>query len=156
MKRILTLTLMTFTCLLFSISSNAHRKCDGEWKEKMMAEKVAFLTVEMNLTTEEAQAFWPVYNQANTEFDNAMKDVINAHKSLAKALEEDKGAKEVSRLLDQYLAAKKKQQELESSHAERYRKVLPVEKVAKLYIGEERFRRHHIRKLHENKPGEKK
>ena len=85
-----------------------------------------------------------------------MKDVINAHKSLAKALEEDKGAKEVSRLLDQYLAAKKKQQELGSSHAERYRKVLPVEKVAKLYIGEERFRRHHIRKLHENKPGEKK
>ena len=39
--------------------------------------------------------------------------------------------------------------------ADKYKSVLPVEMVAKLYIGEEKFRRQHIRNLH-NKPGERK
>ena len=35
-----------------------------DWKEKIQSEKIAFLTTEIGLTPEEAQAFWPVYNQA--------------------------------------------------------------------------------------------
>lgn len=155
MKRFIALSVFSFTCLFSSIVSYAHHKCDGEWKEKIMAEKVAFLTIEMNLTTEEAQAFWPIYNQAHKELDNATKDVIMAHKALSKALEEGKKAKEVSNLLDQYLAAKKKQHEIESTLAERYKTVLPIEKVAKLYVGEEQFRRQHIRKLNASKPDQK-
>lgn len=155
MKRLITLILFSFTYLISSTGSYAHHKCDGEWKEKIMAEKAAFLTIEMNLTSEEAQAFWPIYNQAHKELDNATKAMIMAHKALSKALEDGNNTKEISNLLDQYLAAKKKQHETESTLAERYKKVLPIEKVAKLYVGEERFRRQHIRKLNAAKPDQK-
>ena len=120
-----------------------------------MAEKIAFLTVELDLTPEEAQIFWPVYNQINEEKDKATGKVIGSYRALAAALKEGKNEKEIGKLLEKYLDAQEDQRELDKTIADRYKKVLPVEKVAKLYIGEEKFRRHHIRKLHE-KHGEKK
>ena len=35
----------------------------NDWREKIKAEKVAFLTTRMDLTPQEAEKFWPVYNQ---------------------------------------------------------------------------------------------
>ena len=40
---------------------------------------------------------------------------------------------------------------VDNGSADRFMKVLPVEKVAKLYLAEEKFRRQQIHKLHENK-----
>ena len=154
MKR--NLFIIIFTCLLSAgITAGAHQRCDGDWKEKMMAEKIAFLTVEHDLTPEEAQIFWPVYNQINEEKDKATGKVIGSYRAMAAALKEGKNEKEIGKLLEKYLDAQEDQRELDKTIADRYKKVLPVEKVAKLYIGEEKFRRHHIRKLHE-KHGEKK
>lgn len=134
--------------------AGAENKC--EWKEKMMSERVAFLTMEMNLTPEEAQAFWPIYNQIHTEKDKAMHDVFSAYKALEDAVKAGKPEKEISKLLDAYLAAKEKQSEIEKAADEKFRKVLPTEKVARLYLGEEKFRRQHIRKLHGKPDGNHK
>ena len=45
--------------------------------------------------------------------------------------------------------------EIDEDAAEKYKKVLSTTKVAKLYIGEEKFRRQHIRKLRDMQ-GQKK
>lgn len=131
------------------IYADAGNRCD--WKEKMMSERVAFLTLEMNLTPEEAQVFWPVYNQINGEKDEAIHNVFKAYKALDEAIKTERSEKEISRLLDAYLSAKAAQSEFEKKADEQFRKVLPVSKVAKLYLGEEKFRRQHIRKLHEKR-----
>ena len=131
------------------IYADAGNRCD--WKEKMMSERIAFLTLEMNLTPEEAQVFWPVYNQINGEKDEAIHNVFKAYKALDEAIKTEKSEKEISRLLDAYLSAKAAQSEFEKKADEQFRKVLPVSKVAKLYLGEEKFRRQHIRKLHEKR-----
>ena len=131
------------------IYADAGNRCD--WKEKMMSERVAFLTLEMNLTPEEAQVFWPVYNQINGEKDEAIHNVFKAYRVLEEAIKTEKSEKEISRLLDAYLSAKVAQSEFEKKADEQFRKVLPVSKVAKLYLGEEKFRRQHIRKLHEKR-----
>lgn len=136
----------TMTCM--SASAQAHRGRGEDWKEKMKAEKIAFLTLEVGLTPEEAQAFWPVYNQVETEKDEAMFAMMRAHKEMSKAIEEKKSEKEISALLDTYLEAQKKLNDIENGIAARYKAVLPVEKVAKLYAAEEKFRRQQIRKLH--------
>ena len=36
---------------------------DNGWRERVRAEKVAFLTEEIDLTESEAQVFWPIYNE---------------------------------------------------------------------------------------------
>jgi hypothetical protein len=105
--------------------------------------------MEMDITPEEAQAFWPVYNQIEKEKDAALHEVINAHKALAAAVQSN-NASQTEACLDNYLKAQDKFREIESKAGDEYRKALPVEKVAKLYIAEEKFRRQHIRRLHGN------
>lgn len=148
MRKIITIFAIVATMTCMSVSAQAHRSRGEDWKEKMKAEKIAFLTLEVGLTPEEAQAFWPVYNQVETEKDEAMFAMIRAHKEMSKAIEEKKSEKEVSALLDTYLEAQKKLNDIENGIAARYKAVLPVEKVAKLYAAEEKFRRQQIRKLH--------
>ena len=150
MKRSRLYALVTVLVLSMAAGAamSAENICQEDWKKKMMSEKIAFLSVEIDITPEEAQTFWPIYNQVNQERDEAMFKVFKAYKELDKAVSEGKGAKEISDLLEAYLDAQKAQRELEGRVAERYGKALPMEKVARLYIAEEKFRRNHIRKLH--------
>lgn len=156
MKKITKILVALAAMVCMGVSANA--SIAEDWKEKLMAEKIAFLTLEVGLTPEEAQAFWPVYNQVEKEKDEAMFNVIRTYKDMNKAIEEKKSAKEVSALLDKYLEAQKKVNEIENGIAAKYKAVLPVEKVAKLYVAEEKFRRNQIRKLHdsEGRPQPKK
>ncbi len=136
--------------LAFAVSASAHKNCGEDWKEKMMSEKIAFLTTELGISPEEAQAFWPVYNEISKEKDSAMHDVFKSFKELEDALEAGKSEKEIGKLLDKYLEAMEEQKAVEEKAFEKYSKVLPVDKVAKLYVGEEKFRRQHIRRMKEN------
>ena len=154
MKKIFCITFI-MSMLLCSMTASAHKNCNQDWKQKMMSEKIAFLTAEMDLTPEEAQAFWPVYNEVNKRSDEAMHKVFGTFKALEQALNEGKSEKEVQKLLDEYLKALDMQKEANKEAADKYKKVLPAEKVARLYVGEERFRRQHIRRLH-SKQGEGK
>lgn len=146
MKRIAIIAASLLICVAGYAQNEA--KCKEDWKQKMMSEKIAFLTMELNLTPEEAQMFWPVYNLENKEADKAIGNTISCYRALAKAIEEGKAEGEISKLLDDYLKAQEGQKNVSSKAAAQYKKVLPVEKVAKLYIAEEKFRRQHIRRLH--------
>lgn len=148
------LILAALVLICATISAGASEK--GDWKQKMMSEKIAFLTVELNLTLEEAQAFWPVYNQVCAEFDTTMEEIFKAQRAMSKAIGENKSEAEISALLDRYLSAQQKQREVNASMAERHRKVLPESKVAKLYISEEKFRRQCIHRMHNKPEGGKK
>ena len=142
MKRIFIITVLA-ACL--GMTADAHKRCDNDWKEKIMSEKIAFLTMEMNITPEEAQAFWPVYNQVEQEKDAALEQVIKSYKALSTAVELNA---KTEKLLEAYLEAQKNLRKVDNEAPEKYKAVLSAEKVAKLYVAEEKFRRQHIRKLH--------
>ena len=129
-------------------SANAANNSQGDWKQRIMSEKIAFLTMEMGITPAEAQAFWPVYNQVDKERDEAMLKVFQSFKALEDAVSAGKSEKEVSKLLDTYLDALEQPGKIETQASEKYEKVLSVEKLAKLYVGEEKFRRQQVRRLH--------
>ena len=134
------LALLSFS----NIQAQPKQKCN--WQEKMMSEKIAFITMELQLTPEEAQVFWPVYNQINQKNKEAQKAMNKAYRAMVKAMEEGSVSdKELNALLDDYLAAKQAHKEAGKGDADQYRKVLPAKKVAKLYVAEENFRRQHIR-----------
>lgn len=155
MKNLLYTLIISALMLAGATQAQAQKKCDDGWKDKMMSEKIAFLTHELNITPEEAQAFWPVYNKIEKEKDEARHQAFKAHKAMSVALEEGKSEKELSALLDAYVAAKVRQDEVDNTAAEAYKKVLPLDKVVKLYVAEEKYRRQYIHKLHKG-PGEKK
>ena len=142
MKRLFIITVLA-ACL--GMTADAHKRCDNDWKEKIMSEKIAFLTLEMNITPEEAQVFWPVYNQVEQEKDAALEEVIKSYRALKTAVEQNT---DTERLLEAYLAAQQNLRKIDNEAPEKYKSVLSADKVAKLYVAEEKFRRQHIRKLH--------
>ena len=150
--RIFIAATFAFAC---AISADAQPRGNEDWKEKMMNEKIAFMTSEIGLTTQEAQKFWPVYNEVNSRKDKSMRSVIHAYKALETAVKEGRTGKEIEKLLKEYLDAQQNQRDIDSSAAEKFGKVLSVDKLAKLYIAEEKFRRQQIYRLHRGN-GERK
>ena len=155
MKKIINTLTICMMVLIGVGTAQAQQKTDDGWKERVMSEKIAFLTMELNITPEEAQVFWPVYNKVEKEIDQARHDVIRSYKNLAEAIDAGKSSKEISTLLENYLQAKVTQDKLDNASAETYKGILPVEKVAKLFVAEEKFRRQYISKLH-RRPEERK
>ena len=71
----------------------AQERRNEDWKQKFMSEKIAFLTSEMQITPEEAQVFWPVYNQIWKEKDEVMKKIFKSFRELEEALDSGKSGK---------------------------------------------------------------
>ena len=155
MKKIISILGALVLVSVVAFAQPQHKKGnhkDGEqWREKVRAEQVAFLTNELNLTEAEAQSFWPVYNDVQNQRREAFKVTGEAFKALQEGME----GNDVSKLLDKYLDAKKAGEKIDADAVARYKKVLPVEKVAKLMLAEEKFRHQQIGKLGQggNRPG---
>ena len=60
----------------------------GQDHERFEAEKVAYITQQLSLSVEEAQAFWPVYNQAVKEQREVFAKVREAKRALRDAINE--------------------------------------------------------------------
>lgn len=120
----------------------------GNWREKTRADKVAFLSTELELSEAEAQAFWPVYNEVEATRREAFKLSSEACKALKKALESGEG--DINALLDDYIRKRDEARDTDKAAIERYKKVLSAEKVAKYVLAEENFRHRQIGKVRDD------
>ena len=75
----------------------------GGWQEKVKAEKIAFLTSELDLTVAEAEAFWPVYNAMEKEKQELMESKFKTFKELNKAIAEEKSEEEITSLTKKFV-----------------------------------------------------
>ncbi len=127
-------------CLFFTLSAQPTRA-----KERVEAQRVAFITQRLNLTPEEAQQFWPIYNQfteklqqirANAKSDKSDVDMSDTDAEKAILATFDKESKEL---------------ELRKEYYQKLKKVLPVKKIARLYRTEQDFRTELLQRLKDNK-----
>ena len=143
---------MISVSILLAVSVAAFGQNNGmgdfarQWQERIESEKIAFLTNEMSLTPKEAQTFWPIYNQAQKEQREAIEASMKTFGELDKALRDGKTGNEIKALLEKYTKAIDSQ-DVSSKYLKEYLKVLPAEKVAKLFLGEEKFRQSQINRL---------
>lgn len=151
MKKIISAVCALVLVSVVALAQNNDKRDPEKWREKVRAEQVAMITSELDLSEAEAQAFWPVYNEVQKQRREAFKVSGEAFKALKEGVD---GA-DVNTLLNNYLDAKKKCEALDAEALNRYKKVLPVQKVAKLVMAEEKFRHQQIGKLggKGNRPG---
>lgn len=136
--------LISLVCLALLLAGTAFAQ-KGNWREKVRADKVAFLSTELELSEAEAQAFWPVYNEVEATRREAFKLSSEACKALKKALESGEG--DINALLDDYLKKRDEARDTDKAAIARYKKVLPADKVAKYVLAEENFRHRQIGKV---------
>lgn len=118
----------------------------GGWSERVQAEKVAFLTQYVGLTEAEAQSFWTVYNAMEAEGREYAKAERDAFKALNKAIAEKVESSEITKLTKAYIDASSKSVDKQKYYS-KFAKILAPEKVAKVFLSEERFRRQQIGQL---------
>lgn len=70
MKNLLLIIIISLAGFSSSVKAQDFKK--EKRTEKVQALKIAFITQKLELTTDEAQRFWPVYNRYETEIKQAM------------------------------------------------------------------------------------
>lgn len=115
-----------YLLLLFTLGSflvvNAQKRGGGD--DKVQALKIAFITQKLELTTAEAQKFWPVYN----DYDGEVKNLRRSNNG--DVIERD----------EKLLNIRKK-------YKVQFEKIIGAERTNKLYVVEGEFRNVLIKQL---------
>lgn len=111
-------------------------------REEILSQKIAFFTQELDLSPEEAQKFWPVYNEGWKKIHEAHKKVNKTLKELNNALKAEPATsdKEIEALMEKYFSALKAEAQIQEETYNEISKVLPIKKAAKTCTLEEKFR----------------
>ena len=116
------------------------------------AHKIAFITGALDLTPEEAQVFWPVYNQCQKEREEFRKSNRKQFKEGGEHNPLDEMSdKEVEILVDNEIAMRQKELDMDKECHAKYKQVLPIKKIAKLYRAEMEFKKVLLKKMQEHK-----
>jgi len=157
LKRIIPVVLIAF----FSTSTllaqhHGNKKSDKPERfykpgsEKFKAMKVGYITNKLNLTSSEAEKFWPVYN----EFSAKKTAMHTKFKALRKSTKE-KGEltdADIEKKLNERIALKQKDLDIEKEYLAKFKTLLPIKKVAKLYRAEESFKKDLLRRMRDTPP----
>jgi len=117
-------------------------------RDKIDALRVTFINQKVNFTTQENQVFWPLYNEYNDKLDNARKSFRQQYikdKDYTAATD-----KEAEAYLNAELALKQKEYELYKEYFDKFKKILPIKKVALVRRAEEEFRKELIKNIKGN------
>jgi hypothetical protein len=142
MKRCL-LVLLLFTFALGQ--GTAQKKSKRDYIKSL---KIAFMTDNLNLTTDEAQKFWPIYN--NYE-DRKYTQIYKEYKEIKHLLRdkkvEDFSKEKATQILDRYIQIKKNRLELEKGLIRDLSDIMPSTKILYLKKLEDDFNHELLEKL---------
>ena len=124
----------------------------GPVRDRIKTLKVAFITERVGLTSEEAQQFWPIYNEhENTLEEIRRKERAELEVNIARA--QDLSNTDSERLLDRLLELQFEKQKVDQEFLSRLRTVIPAKKVLLLVKAEEDFKRQMIQELQKRRGG---
>jgi len=136
-KIIINCSVFSFLLLLnISISAQTNNSTPAEKKAKLDAWHTAFLTSEMQLTTEEAQKFWPIYNEYKAEMEKLEKPV----KAIGKTIEQMSDA-ELRQMIYKELDNEQQRVNMNKKYVDRFLTILPAIKIVRLKKAEREFKK---------------
>jgi len=123
-------------------------QCDENCKriEQIKSQKIAFITDKLQLTVEESQQFWPIYNEKVKKLDDIdkqQKAIIRNYKKNSETLTN----KELETMSDKLMDLEASSTKIESDYYQKYKTVLPINKIFKLYDVERQFKHELLKQL---------
>ena len=115
-------------------------------QERFNAQRIAFFTERLQLTPEEAEKFWPLYN----EYQDEKSKIIEKRRELTRNLLDNQGTlsdDKVEELGDEYVATVLEEAELLMTYHARFKEVLPPRKVPRVYHTETQFKNFLLRQI---------
>ena len=148
-KLLLLIIIFSATMTGFSQEKNEKPKSGSDFWEEIRTKRIAVFTNTMGLTPAEAQQFWPVYN----DFDKERVDLMRKRRVLDDKLEHKKGGSapvDYRKIATDFVSTHTQEARLMEEYNTKYLKILPAEKVCKLYRAERKFREYLMHEYRKN------
>ncbi|MDG1333117.1 MAG: hypothetical protein P8P74_12360 [Crocinitomicaceae bacterium] len=146
---ILQKSVLTFAIALFSFYGLSQDGKPRQTKQDKIEQlKIAYITKELDLSTEEAEKFWPVYNDMNDALKEEKKTRRTKSQELKKNFEtltEKEIEEKTIAILDSEIAEAK----LKKDHTEKIAKVIGYKKMVQLLRVEKQFKKELLNRLNE-------
>ena len=134
-NKIKILAIIAILASCFSISAEAQTN-----NERIKSMQIAIITDKLDLTAQESQAFWPIYNDYQNDLKAVKKDIENmSNLSAAEKLETKKNLQQ-------------KKLDIQGQYEEKFKKIMPIEKVAKIDQAEREFKKWLVEQLKRQLP----
>lgn len=144
MKNLKIAGVFIFTLLVLSTSWAQVNDRREDIREKMKAQRAAFITQKLELTESEAQKFWPVFNEFDSERKALLKEPpVKISHSMSEA--------EAQKAIDHFFDTKNKELELHKKYISRFKAILPAPKVAMLLTIQREFSREVMENMKERR-----
>lgn len=128
--------------LLMAFSAQAQ---SGKRMERIHAIKVAYLTDKLQLTSEQSEKFWPIYNRYEEE------RFAIGRKYRREAMGQGKTPEEAMRSIDDDIEMQEKMLELRKKYKEEFLKVISPKQLATLVESEREFKKLLLQQLKEKR-----
>ncbi|WP_160114605.1 sensor of ECF-type sigma factor [Aquimarina sp. AU474] len=122
-------------------------------RERMKAFKIAYITEQLNLTSKEAQEFWPIYNaheqtvgKLKSTGRRLIKNVKEAHNGAVGLSDKQAGD-----FLDQYLEVEEQKSTTRKKLIKDLKQILPNKKILRLIKAENDFNKRILDKIRERR-----
>lgn len=152
MKHLLNLLLLITLCF----PSTAQHKKSQRMKE-IDSFRIAFYTQKMQLSTEEAQEFWPLFN----EYSQKSHQIRSANKPNCRSIlssdnndETKKTDQELLEISAKFIESQMEHARLYADYHEKFKKILSPEKLLRFYCAEQHFSKALLRKVKEGQRNE--
>lgn len=142
MKKLFTCMILMTLSLISIAQNNLEKTNKQQLLEKIEAQRSAYITSKLDMTSDESTKFWPLYNEYSRKRMELKKEY--------KAQNADNLSEQESRMeLDEQIESQEKALALKKSYYEKFKAVLPAAKLAKLESAEQEFRREILRQIKE-------
>lgn len=131
-----TFILIILTLLCVPYPGYAQQGNDAEIRDRIRAAEIAYLSQKLDLTPDEAQKFWPLYNQYTREVETLIaerRNRLGGNKPEANVTDNNE-LKYDQRMLD-----------IKTHYNKEFQKVLPTNKAGSVFRSEREFRNQLIR-----------
>lgn len=133
--------ILSLLLLFVSFSFYAQDNKIDEKREKIKAYKVSFLTTELELTSTEAQKFWPIYNAFDDKQFELRHEKMMVYLRKLDDSANSMSEKEAAILLTQIANTDKELYLLREKYMANLKKILSAKKILKLKKSEDDFNR---------------
>jgi predicted oxidoreductase len=141
-------TVLSFIAVLLFINLRNVMAQDTESMNKIESARIALITQRLGLTPEQAEKFWPLYN----EFIQKRKELQQGLQAERQKVDMNNLTEEQSqRLMDLAMEIKQRQLDLEKAYSQRMQLIITAQQVMALRKAEEDFRKMIIDRLQERR-----
>ncbi len=136
--------LMLYTSLTFA--QGHRRELSPEMRAKFEAQKISYITQQLEISPEEAQLFWPLYNEMKKK-----KDLFHQEfRQLFTKLRHDSdnlSEKELTKISDRIADLKVDKAKMQREYHYKFKKVLSTNQILDLYMADKEFQNMLLRRI---------